>query len=175
MTILANKSEDYEEDGRWLSLHERFVSEARKYEPEVLWIGDYAIYHLVNSDIWNRISFKFIVFMIGSNNHGDSDDQSAACINTICALITDKQTQAYLKRSRDQFLNSDSGLVRPYVTISHHDMFDYFHLRQKGYEKVFDPVYDLLLQTLPKVKVEQKERRKRALNVQHMLPMSFYL
>nr|ADD38229.1 Platelet-activating factor acetylhydrolase IB subunit gamma [Lepeophtheirus salmonis] len=210
MTILANKYEDSEEDGRWLSLHQRFVSEARESEPEVLWLGDFAIQHLVNADIWNRrfcqmhslnfgiegdrtenllwrlqngelegLSPKVIVLMIGTNNHGDSAEQIADGIKTICALIRDKQPQAYLVvmtllprghnhnplrernaevnrliaeqlkgNSRAQFVNSDSGLVQPDGTISHHDMFDYFHPTQKGYEKVFDPVYDLLLQLL---------------------------
>eukprot|EP00096_Caligus_rogercresseyi_P005576 TRINITY_DN2143_c0_g1_i4.p1 TRINITY_DN2143_c0_g1~~TRINITY_DN2143_c0_g1_i4.p1 ORF type:complete len:228 (-),score=74.04 TRINITY_DN2143_c0_g1_i4:340-1023(-) len=210
MTILAKKYEDPEEDGRWMSLHQRFVSEARESEPDVLWLGDFAIQHLVNADIWNRrfcqmhslnfgierdrtenllwrlqngelkgLSPKVIVLMIGTNNHGDSSEEIADGIKTICALIRDKQPQAYLVvltllprgqghnplrernaevnrliaeqlkgNSRAQLVKCDSGLVQPDGTISHHDMFDYFHLTQKGYEKAFDPVYDLLLQLL---------------------------
>ena len=33
-------------------------------------------------------------------------------------------------------------------TISHHDMYDYLHLTQKGYDKAFEPVNELLLQLL---------------------------
>ena len=33
-------------------------------------------------------------------------------------------------------------------TISHHDMHDYLHLTNKGYEKAFEPVNDLLTQLL---------------------------
>jgi hypothetical protein len=33
-------------------------------------------------------------------------------------------------------------------TISHHDMYDYLHLTQKGYDKAFEPVNELLVPIL---------------------------
>ena len=39
-------------------------------------------------------------------------------------------------------------------TISHHDMFDYLSLTQKGYSKAFDPVNELLTQLLQEMEGE---------------------
>ena len=33
-------------------------------------------------------------------------------------------------------------------TISHHDLYDYLHLTQKGYDRAFEPVNELLSQLL---------------------------
>ena len=46
------------------------------------------------------------------------------------------------------FLFSDANFVQADGTISHHDMHDYLHLTQKGYDKAFEPVNDLLIQLL---------------------------
>lgn len=55
-------------------------------------------------------------------------------------------------QSRIQLVNIDSPTSRGFVqtdgTISHHDMHDYLHLTQKGYDKAFEPVNELLLQLL---------------------------
>ena len=50
--------------------------------------------------------------------------------------------------SRIFFLFSDANFVQADGTISHHDMHDYLHLTQKGYDKAFEPVNDLLIQLL---------------------------
>ena len=51
--------------------------------------------------------------------------------------------------SRVQLVNTDSaGLLQPDGSISHLDMYDYLHLTPRGYRRVFEPVYDLLLQLL---------------------------
>lgn len=47
-----------------------------------------------------------------------------------------------------EFLTIGSGLVQSNGEIDHHDMFDYLHLTASGYEKVFEPVYELLVQLL---------------------------
>ena len=39
---------------------------------------------------------QVIVLHIGTNNHGDTGDDIAEGIRTICSLIRDKQPQAYL-------------------------------------------------------------------------------
>lgn len=66
--------DDVQGDNRWMSLvkfqtslqmfveklrylafqHNRFVSEARESEPEILWLGDSIIQQLVNSNIWEK-------------------------------------------------------------------------------------------------------------------------
>ncbi len=51
--------------------------------------------------------------------------------------------------SRVQLVDAESaGFVLPDGTISHLDMYDYLHLTPRGYRRVFEPVYDLLLQLL---------------------------
>ena len=45
-------------------------------------------------------------------------------------------------------MNIDANFVQPDETISHHDMHDYLNLTQKGYDKAFEPVNDLLIQLL---------------------------
>ena len=49
---------------------------------------------------------------------------------------------------RAQLVNIDANFVQADGTISHHDMHDYLHLTQKGYDKAFEPVNDLLIQLL---------------------------
>lgn len=49
---------------------------------------------------------------------------------------------------RVQLLVDTSGFVLPDGTISHLDLYDYLHLTPRGYRRVFEPVYDLLLQLL---------------------------
>ena len=41
-------------------------------------------------------SFQVIVLQVGANNHGDSAEEIAEGIKTICNLINDKQPQAFL-------------------------------------------------------------------------------
>ena len=48
-----------------------------------------------------------------------------------------------------QLVNIDAcNFVQADGTISHHDMHNYFQLTQKGYDKAFEPVNDLLIQLL---------------------------
>ncbi len=46
--------------------------------------------------------------------------------------------------SRAQLLDMDPGFVQADGTISHHDMYDYLHLTQRGNEGAFEPVAELL-------------------------------
>ena len=51
--------------------------------------------------------------------------------------------------SRAQLVNLDAGFVQEKDgTISHHDLYDYLHLTQKGYDRAFEPVNELLSQLL---------------------------
>ncbi len=50
----AKAVEDVQGDNRWMSMHHRFVSEAREGEPDVLWIGDSIVQQLANSHIWEN-------------------------------------------------------------------------------------------------------------------------
>ena len=48
--------------------------------------------------------------------------------------------------SRLQLVNIDTGFEQVDQSISHHDMWDYLELTQKGYSKAFEPVNELLTQ-----------------------------
>ncbi|XP_044738649.1 platelet-activating factor acetylhydrolase IB subunit alpha2-like [Chrysoperla carnea] len=43
-------------DGRWISMHNRYVNEAKTCEPDVIFIGDSIIQQLQFSDLWDKIS-----------------------------------------------------------------------------------------------------------------------
>merc|ERR1711936_471058 len=61
----------------------------------------------------------------------------------------------YVKgNSRVQLVNIDTGFVQVDGTISHHDMFDYVSLTQKGYTKAFEPVNELLTTLLQEMEGE---------------------
>ena len=46
------EAEDQHGDGRWIAMHQRFLTETRDAEPEILWVGDSLIQNLFNSRIW---------------------------------------------------------------------------------------------------------------------------
>lgn len=47
--------EDAQGDGRWMSMHNRFINEAKEKEPEVLIVGDSIIQLLAQDQIWNKM------------------------------------------------------------------------------------------------------------------------
>uniref|UniRef100_A0A3Q3GAK1 Platelet-activating factor acetylhydrolase IB subunit alpha1 n=1 Tax=Labrus bergylta TaxID=56723 RepID=A0A3Q3GAK1_9LABR len=47
--------EDTQGDGRWMSLHNRFVSDSKDKEPEVLFVGDSLVQLLHQSGIWREL------------------------------------------------------------------------------------------------------------------------
>lgn len=57
--------------------------------------------------------------------------------------------------SKVEMLSVGQGLVQPDGTISHHDMYDYLHLTNTGYEKAFEPLAELLQQLLSEGEAEQ--------------------
>ncbi|XP_042874101.1 platelet-activating factor acetylhydrolase IB subunit alpha2-like [Penaeus japonicus] len=46
--------EDVQGDGRWLSMHNRFVSQARESEPDVVFVGDSLVANLQSTDLWEK-------------------------------------------------------------------------------------------------------------------------
>ncbi|XP_076068231.1 platelet-activating factor acetylhydrolase alpha isoform X2 [Oratosquilla oratoria] len=46
--------EDIQGDGRWLSMHNRFVNQAKEMEPDVVFIGDSLIANLQSTDLWEK-------------------------------------------------------------------------------------------------------------------------
>lgn len=206
-------------DDRWMSMHLRFVSEAKEAEPDILWLGDDHIMNLSNSNIWEKsfcqmhslnfgiagdrtesllwrlqegelseaMSPKVIVLQIGTNNEDHSPEETAEGIKAVVGFIRDKQPQAYLVvltllprghkpnplrernrkvndlissilkgNSRAQLINVDPGFVNSSEEneISHRDMTDYFQLSQRGYDRAFEPVQELLQQLLAETESE---------------------
>ena len=77
------------------------------------------------------------------------------------------------------FLFSDANFVQADGTISHHDMHDYLHLTQKGYDKAFEPVNDLLIQLLTEsetdhVRTEAEGSADWGKNSPFLLPNYYY-
>ncbi|XP_045125204.1 platelet-activating factor acetylhydrolase IB subunit alpha2-like [Portunus trituberculatus] len=46
--------EDVRGDGRWLSMHNRFVNQAREMEPDVVFVGDSIVANLQCTDVWEK-------------------------------------------------------------------------------------------------------------------------
>lgn len=47
--------EDVQGDGRWMSMHKRFIAEAKEREPEVLFIGDSLFQQLGLIELWDKL------------------------------------------------------------------------------------------------------------------------
>lgn len=47
--------EDVQGDSRWISMHNRFIAEAKEKEPEVLIVGDSIIQLLAQDEIWDKL------------------------------------------------------------------------------------------------------------------------
>ncbi|XP_049840794.1 platelet-activating factor acetylhydrolase IB subunit alpha1 [Schistocerca gregaria] len=206
----AVPAEDINGDGRWLSMHNRFLLETKEKEPEVIFIGDSIIQNLVNSEMWikdfiplhslnfgiggdqtqhvlwrikngelDHVNPKVVVLHVGTNNLGFTPEEIVEGIMEIVNVIQEKQPEAYIVvlnllprgqhpnplrerntqvnkllgqqlhgKPRCEMLISGQDLVAADGTISHHDMYDYLHLTQAGYRKVFDPLHELLQQLL---------------------------
>lgn len=63
--------EDVQGDSRWISMHNRFISEAKEKEPEVLIVGDSIIQLLAQDEIWNKLFVP-----LHSLNFGIGGDQT---------------------------------------------------------------------------------------------------
>ncbi len=78
------------------------------------------------------------------------------------AAVNDLIKEQLKGNSRAQLVNIDSGFVNADGTISHHDMYDYLHLTQRGYDKAFEAVYDLLSQLFSEFESERDHVRTEA-------------
>ncbi|GAB6033068.1 Platelet-activating factor acetylhydrolase IB subunit gamma [Chamberlinius hualienensis] len=50
----ASAAEDIHGDGRWMSMHNRFLAESKDQEPDVLFIGDSIVAHLGLTEMWEK-------------------------------------------------------------------------------------------------------------------------
>ncbi|KAF3692123.1 Platelet-activating factor acetylhydrolase IB subunit gamma [Channa argus] len=164
---------DIQGDGRWMSLHNRFVSDSKDKEPDVLFVGD-SLVQLMHQ-------FGVVVLWVGTNNHGHTPEQICTGIMAIVQVIKNKLPHAHtvilglLPRGKSpnplrernakvnklvqeavsslphaSFLNVDPGFVHSNGTISHQDMYDYLHLTPQGYQAVCEPLHAHLISMLEK-------------------------
>jgi len=68
--------------------------------------------------------------------------------------VNDELAEYVKGNSKLQLVNIDTGFIQADSTISHHDMYDYLHLTQKGYSMAFEPVNELLTQLLQEMEGE---------------------
>lgn len=73
MNVAAVPSIRVDEDGdnRWMTIHQRFVEETKEREPEVLFVGDSLIAHLIYTEVW-----KTLFAPLHPLNFGISGDQT---------------------------------------------------------------------------------------------------
>ncbi|XP_015371626.1 PREDICTED: platelet-activating factor acetylhydrolase IB subunit beta-like [Diuraphis noxia] len=176
---------DIQGDNRWMSQHERHVSEAKEREPDVIMIGDSIIQKLQTCPIWNDLA---CVLHVGTNNFGNTPDEISEGILTIIKEIKFKLPECYiilldlLPRgarpnqlrvrnskvneiihekvklfSRLEVITVNTGLLQSDDTLSAQDMLDYLHPTDMCYRKIFEPVHELLLQILGEAKDIEKE------------------
>ncbi|XP_025829874.1 platelet-activating factor acetylhydrolase IB subunit beta homolog [Agrilus planipennis] len=53
--IIPTPVEDVDGDQRWMSIHNRFLSETREKDPDVIFIGDSILQALQHTDLWNEL------------------------------------------------------------------------------------------------------------------------
>lgn len=54
--------------------------------------------------------------------------------------------QKLSSKQRVEIVSASKTLIQADGSISHHDMPDYFSLTEAGYRKIFEPIYELILQ-----------------------------
>ncbi|XP_022916395.1 platelet-activating factor acetylhydrolase IB subunit alpha1-like [Onthophagus taurus] len=217
--VIPTPCEDLSGDGRWMSLHKRYVQEAKSSEPEIVFIGDSIIHQMQFSTLWNEkisslhclnfgiggdrvenvlwrlqngeldfhVKLKAIVLFVGTNNTDCTPHEVYEGILEIIKTIRHKLgnevgivlptmlprgqfPNPYRERMDhvnlfllDKFTNDGNAddltinvhivsihenIVRSDQTISHHLLYDYLHLSDSGYSKIFEPVYKTLLKVL---------------------------
>lgn len=187
-------------DNRWAELQERFVSEARDKEADVLFLGDDHIALLEQSimyrenlaplhclcfgafgdkisnlswrlenNILEGLNPKVIVVSIGNSDFDLTEEQMLEALKSVAGTIRKQKPSAKLyfmkllpsgrrpnkrrelvNRINESLENVLKGVadvidVEPSIQgtngqIESHYMFDYVHLTQEGYRKIYEPV-----------------------------------
>ncbi|KAF4520890.1 hypothetical protein B566_EDAN010305 [Ephemera danica] len=170
-------AEDLQGDGRWISMHERFVEETKTCEPDVLLIGDSLIHNLMYTELWSRsfVPLHPLNFGIGGDQtqhvlwrtlNGELENirpktllprgQKPNKLRERNANVNELFSTALTGEQGVQVLNICKDIVQSDGTISALDMDDYLHLTSSGYAKVFAPLLDLLGQLLTEGEEERE-------------------
>ncbi|KAK6109648.1 hypothetical protein QQG55_36830 [Brugia pahangi] len=174
-------------DNRWAELQERFVSEARDKEADVLFLGDDHIALLEQSimyrenlaplhclcfgafgdkisnllwrlenNILEGLNPKVIVVSIGNSDFDLTEEQMLEALKSVAGTIRKQKPSAKLyfmkllpsgrrPNKRRELVNRineslENVLKGTNGQIESHYMFDYVHLTQEGYRKIYEPV-----------------------------------
>ncbi|XP_078002013.1 platelet-activating factor acetylhydrolase IB subunit alpha1 isoform X2 [Phascolarctos cinereus] len=161
--------QDVQGDGRWMSLHHRFVADSKDKEPEVVFIGDSLVQLLHQCELWRELFSPLHALNFGMG--GDSTQhvlwrlengelehirpkallprgQHPNPLREKNRRVNELVRAALAGRPRAHFLDADPGFVHSDGTISHHDMYDYLHLTRLGYTPVCRALHALLLRLL---------------------------
>ncbi|KRT80846.1 lipase [Oryctes borbonicus] len=209
--VIPTPGEDTVGDGRWMSMHARFMQEAKTTESEIVFIGDSIIQQMQFSTLWNEkisslhclnfgiggdrvenvlwriqngeldfnVKIKAVVLFVGTNNIDCTPHEVFEGLLEIIRNIKDKLGDVniiiptllprgqfpnpYRDRNDhvntfllDKFFNQDiadeltknvhvvsvhDNIIQGDQSISHYLMYDYLHLTDTGYTKIFEPVY----------------------------------
>ncbi|KAM8962827.1 platelet-activating factor acetylhydrolase IB subunit alpha1 isoform 3-T4 [Lycaon pictus] len=161
--------QDVQGDGRWMSLHHRFVADSKDKEPEVVFIGDSLVQLMHQCEIWRELfsPLHALNFGIGSDStqhvlwrleNGELEHirpkgllprgQHPNPLREKNRRVNELVRAALAGHPRAHFLDADPGFVHSDGTISHHDMYDYLHLSRLGYTPVCRALHSLLLRLL---------------------------
>ncbi|XP_065056750.1 platelet-activating factor acetylhydrolase IB subunit alpha2-like [Rhopilema esculentum] len=53
-SIVGKAVEDAQGDGRWMSMHNRFISEGRMLNPKVVFLGDSIVFQMQDKEAWDQ-------------------------------------------------------------------------------------------------------------------------
>ncbi|XP_066575421.1 platelet-activating factor acetylhydrolase IB subunit gamma isoform X3 [Amia ocellicauda] len=149
-------------DDRWMSLHNRFVSDSKDKEPEVLFVGDSLIQLMHQFEVWRELfsPLHALNFGIGGDatqhvlwrlSNGELDHINPRGLLPRGKLpnplrVRNAQVNALVQAAlpslpRASYLDVDPGLVHSDGTISPQDLYDYLHLTPLTYRSVCQPLH----------------------------------
>ncbi|ENN75913.1 hypothetical protein YQE_07555, partial [Dendroctonus ponderosae] len=161
--------EDVVGDNRWLSLHNRFLSEIQEKDADVIFIGDSIIQGLQHTDVWDDLFVPLHCLNFGIHRdrvenvlwrvqNGELDNvkpktllprgQNPNALRDKLAKVNELLKPSLANMPKLELVSIDKGFIQPDGTISHHDMHDYLLLTNTGCKQAFEPVYELILQLL---------------------------
>ncbi|OQR72947.1 platelet-activating factor acetylhydrolase IB subunit beta-like [Tropilaelaps mercedesae] len=159
-----------EKSGQCLqSYHQHLINISEGKEPDIVFLGDHTTAFLSITQVWD-----ILFAQSHSLNLSAVEDRTQDLLwrleNSLLDKVTPKgllpccqqesplralvsETNQLLHATTDrlddcQLIDVSSIFVKEDGSISHTDMFDFFHLTKYGYYKAFEPVHDLASQIL---------------------------
>uniref|UniRef100_A0A672MX10 SGNH hydrolase-type esterase domain-containing protein n=1 Tax=Sinocyclocheilus grahami TaxID=75366 RepID=A0A672MX10_SINGR len=124
--------QDIQGDGRWMSLHNRFVSDSKGKEPDVLFVGDSLV----------QLLHEFEGLLPRGKSPNPLRERNASVNALVQAEVA--------SLSHVSFLDVDPGFIHSDGSIAHQDMYDYLHLTPQAYQRVCQPLHERIKSLLDK-------------------------